>query len=748
MKTKKILLSLSILALAVPSLASCDKKRGEWEITEEATAYLDGVVTFNDVTNTYTYSIFDSYPYFNKDIKIEKVVCFNLTKLAEDPKSEDEKSFTIDLVKQYEIKTSNLVVSPSLNELSFTFEGNENDLFGCVVSREATKDKVLIVSNTQESYASMMHKVELADFENKYLAYKAPVWNSDNTKLLLEDYFGEITSEKILKKDTKLAPGVGKALEIVAKVITFVYKQYKESTTPSIEDVYNKLFKIDDHISELAVGISKNQDLMLTTFGKLITEQEKSQIEIIKNRFYSINENYDNKFNEISSLFGLFLSEKFKDFISASRQIIVYYNDQGVLSPVADTGFTAYEVNVSNWDNAKAFLSSHGNVPQVGFIDSVKNDISKAAQNVTAPVKTNVFVSDLLSAVENKFLNDYFSSNEGKEKALDLRMLVINYANQISEIIAQTYVTQATLMYNFACEGNIFIREAFTGLLFKLDKFATLATMANDIAEIGNIAEIGQAYMKARDTIVSKYNVEMGRADNYSYVAGTTVTGKVIDVVVTAKAPDRSTFTASVEYVNKYVDKDGKTQSTVLDHNYAINNMFRGDVLQRVALRWNALTKVNEGKDKQLMDNDQFATYLCAAKVFKVDEIDDIKEMNKRIFMTGFDNMYTGFEMSSESDTNIDMKIIDRRGSGDTFKGETVVKYGVKNAGDSEKHWSGRKFLCQTFDASTGADLGQKLIGAYARYKTNGWKIGHAFGRNYSMVDNLSNHTYLAIFKD
>ena len=287
-KFTKAIIGITAGFMSVPFLVGCGEK-GKWEYSKgdlEQVTFLDGNIGYDEGSKRLTYSINESYPYFLENVKEDDLVCFDLTKLEDAEGITQDDLYNINTFKNFSVKTYNIAVNSDQNKLTFEFDGNQNDLFACLISREGTSLKNILYSESLISYAEFKNRLDQDAFEEKYLAKAAPKYEDD--KLNIYDYYDEVVSEMSLVKPTNEAALptqngfnpqiVIKALRIVAKVVSTIYGFFKEAKTPIIEDVYDKLLAVEENTNRIQKMISDN-------FNKsFITKQELEFIKTYKFR--------------------------------------------------------------------------------------------------------------------------------------------------------------------------------------------------------------------------------------------------------------------------------------------------------------------------------------------------------------------------------------------------------------------------------------------------------------------------------
>lgn len=736
MKKNKLNLLMSFL-VSIPLLAGCSSGNNKWgfnaEEADKAT-YIDATITKKG-TDHYEFNVSETYPYFADSFTLDDVLCFNVSEVAkeisETPNFDNNLIHNIDFYRKHSVKTSDLQLFENHGKVIFTFEGNDTDYFSCLFSKDASAAKNFISAEALETYSDATKRKSQSDFEINYLEMEDPKWIEGGTRLDIYSYFNNIfeipTKEaKVSKNQTRIIPigAIIKAIEITSQVVGAVVEAYQEAVTPTIEDVYDKLLEIDDHITQLSYQIKQVSERMETLFNEQVMLQEKTQFNQYTKSINDFELNIESKVNDCVSLLNQYLGKQFKDFISQDRNISIFYKvvgDNYTVSDVNDGTYTEYRLFVSDFSSAKEHIASHGNSIEKGFTTALQQDFIRAAIHTQRPdnVTEKAFASNIFSVVQNRFLREFYSSNDGNTTAFELRQAFINYANGVAKSLVNAQLERTRLMSNFAGEASERLRQIFTNILYKLDKICALATIASEYAGLSSISEIGAAYEAARKTILGAYEYEKKLEKNYSYVVQAPISGSTI----------------AFEAVTSVYNSEGK--HTGYNRSYTVYNRY-GDVNEELSYQYfteHALSEeqaIRITKRFALLDDTQrnatpFIDYLIRYDVYPEEQVVD--KTGKRYATSFVYNKLTDEVPFTPEDKSLDLIRTSKYigvGSSDSFES------GRAHYGDvvSDKWNNAVKLYGNTFDANTGLLTGPKMLTASAGYKNGVWIFGrveHSF---------------------
>lgn len=738
MKRNKLSLLTSFF-IAIPLLAGCSSGNNKWGFNEEEAdkaTYIDATVTKN-ASGKYDFNVSETYPYFADSFTLDDVLCINVSKVIEEITNtqnfDNNLIYNIDFYRKHSVNTYDLRLFENHGKVIFSFDGNDDDYFSCLFSKDASAAKNFISAEVQETYSDVTKKKSQSDFEINYLEMKDPKWVDGGTKLDIYTYFNNIfdipakQSESVVKNlPPRIIPigAIIKAIEITSQVVGAVMEAYQEAVTPTIEDVYDKLLEIDEHINQLSIQIKQVSERMETLFNEQVMLHEKTQFNQYTQTINDFELNIESKVDDCVSKLNQFLSKKFKEFIAEKREVSIFYklvDDKYTVSDINDGTYEEYRLTIDSFANAKDHIEKHSNSIEKGFATALEQDFIKAAIGARRPegVTEKDFASNLFSVVQNRFLREFYSSNDGNTNAFDLRQSFINYANGVAKSLVNAQLERTRLMSNFAGEASERLRQTFTNILYKLDKICALATIASEYGGLSAVSEIGTAYESGRKTILAAYTYEKQLAKNYSYVVKAPLTGSTI----------------AFEAVTSVYNSEGK--HTGYNKSYTVYNRY-GDVNEQLSYQYftqHALSEeeaIRITKRYGLLDEAQriatpFIDYTIRYGAYPEEQV--IDKTGSRYASSFVYNKLTDDVPFTEEDKSLNLIRTSKYiglGSSDSFES------GHAHYGDvvSDKWNNAVKLYGNTFDANSGVLTGPQMLTASAGYKNGKWIFGrveHSF---------------------
>lgn len=763
MKRNKIT-SLVITSLALSltaSLSSCANTQSKkWAYTKEE---MSNFLSMNALLNqnedkTISFSADTDVKIFNDTIDNDDVIVFDIDKVKQELKNSNKDYADYDVLKKASVNILNIKNLDEQDGFNITFEGNNDSLAkqkGAISNSETTNNYGMLLhsSITTANNFVMVNKYQenksssndpQASFEENYVS-KGMTWEDG----------GKFTLELISNVAMIL---VGAASENPAAISSGIFGIFtsiadnfgvKEAT---IKDVMDKLKEVDTKIDDLSKKIDKNTQLLADEIVRVGANVDQANLNILNVTLNDFATNSVGKINNFNRNLADELNNYYKDFVTKSNNIklVLTKNSKGAytstpLTELNESSNYNFEVGLTDFTNAKNHLAQNNNIVQTGFVDELKKDILNALannKNVPSDLKADDLANFIQVRIIENFYKSYFSTH--KDKAQELRNLMIEYAERLSGIngktsIINTYISRLQYMYNFQSEIKPLIRSIFTNLLKTLDVNTAIATQACVFAEYDS-SELEKDYKSTRQLIQTTYTENSKKADSYSFITSSTLEGGFYSSkYTTTYSNPGNECSLKVNFETKKLELNGATVSNVSD-DLSKHNTISEISHSKISTRWNLLMKTGS-----ISTNSDYIHYLQSANVISSKAIEAAEFM---ISMKNIDSSCYRILTSdraerdlNSSDSSLKLNCVGKGNpSGDYFNLNSEYNYKGKNDASC---WAGKTFEGKFISANNGTSLGTQKIASWARYAESHWYWNN--DEYWSFTNNEANNYYFMV---
>ena len=725
MKKKKMMyLLVSSLAITLTaSLSSCaNGEAKKWAYTkDEMSDFIElGAVQTNNSDNTITFSTDLNVEIFDENIDKDDVIVFDKDKVKEELEKSNKEYADYSVLKKASVEVVNVHNLDTKDGFDITFKGDQNANYGMLLySKVTVADKFTSVSRYEENKS--IAKDPQTEFEETYASAKC-TWEQGG-KLFTSIFTNFATTCLGINYGNPIAIGSG-----IMGIIGSIFENCSNKDA-SIKDVVNKLKEVDTKINQLSDKIDKNTQLLQEEIVRVNANVDKANLNVLNIAINDFAVNAISPINKFNRNMEDEIGNYYKDFISKPQTIklVLEKNSEGIyysipLNEINDSSRYNFQLEISDFTNAKAFLAANDNIVKNGFVGELEKDIDNAlalVSNLPYNISTKDYNQFISSRIIENFNKEYYSTH--KDKAQEYRNLMIEYAESISGLSGKvnylnTYLSRLEYMYNFQAEIKPLIRSFCVNLLKNLDANTALALQACYFAEY-NSDELSKLFISTRDLIQKFYTVNNEKNDTYSFITGTNLTGHFYkskyDVNYTnlGNHPELhvnfSSYRVTFEN-NMFVD----TKTTV---NFA-QGISESNHL-KITTRWNLLKNI--GATSSDLD---YVHYLSLNNVISSSGVKAVEILiSLRIYDLNADRILTNDrqERDLNSEDSISLKCV-AKGNKDSHYFQENERY-IYRQNRNPECWAGKTFEGKFISATSGTSIGTQKICSWARYAEARW---------------------------
>ncbi len=740
MKNKINLLVVTSLALGLTaSLSSCgntDSKKWAYSKEEMANFVSMNAILNQNEDNTQTFSADTDVKIFDYEIGEKDVIVFDIDKVKQELENSNKNYADYEVLKKASVKVLNIKNLDDQDGFNITFEGNQSSSstkkaantngevsnnYGMLLHSSITSSNNFMIVNKYEENKNSS-KDPQASFEENYVS-KGMTWEDG----------GKFTLELISNIAMILAGGASENAAAVVGGIMGIFTSIGENfgaKEATIKDVMDKLKEVDNKIDDLSKKIDKNTQYLADEIVRVNANVDQANLNILNSTINDFATNSISKINTFNRNLADELGNYYKDFVNKPNTIklVLTKDSKGAytstpLTELNDSSKYNFEVGLSDFTNAKKHLAQNNNVVQTGFIDELKKDIVNALTN-NKSVPSDLKVDDLANLIQvriiESFYKSYFSSH--KDKAQELRNLMIDYAERLSGLnsktsIVNTYISRLQYMYNFQSEIKPLVRSIFTNLLKTLDINTAIASQACAFASY-DASELEKDYKSTRTLIQKTYTENTQKADSYSFITSSTLEGGFYSSkYTTTYSNPGNNCSLKVNFNTKKLELDGATIKSS-DDDLSKHNAITEASHLKISTRWNLLLKTGSITDKS-----DYIHYLESANVISSKAISaaeflySMKKMDTSCYRILTSDRSERDLNSSDSSLKLNCEAKGNP-SGDYFTLNSEYNYRGKNEASC---WAGKTFEGKFINGSNGTSLGTQKIASWARYAESHW---------------------------
>ena len=724
MKKKKMMyLLVSSLAITLTaSLSSCaNGEAKKWAYTkDEMSDFIElGAVQTNNSDNTITFSTDLNVEIFDENIDKDDVIVFDKDKVKEELEKSNKEYADYSVLKKASVEVVNVHNLDTKDGFDITFKGDQNANYGMLLySKVTVVDKFTSVSRYQENIN--ITDDPQATFEENYVSSEHISWEKGGKMIttLITNY--AVTALALsLKNPFSFVSGM-------SGIFSTIFDTVSEKGT-SIGDVMNKLKDVDKKIDDLSNKIDRNTQILQDEIVSVNANVDQANLNILNisindfanNAIAPINNFNRNMEDEVGNYYKKFISEPQTIKLALeSNSEDKYYSVP--LHEINDTSKYNFQLVISDFTNAKAFLAANDNIVKSGFVGELEKDIDNAlalVSNLPYGISTKDYNQFVRSRIIENFSKEYYSTH--KDKAQEYRNLMIQFSERIVGINGKvnylnTYLSRLQYMYNFQAEIKPLVRSFCVNLLKILDANTTLAMQACHFAEY-NYDELSNIFKTTRDEIQNCYKTTNNVSDSYSFITGTILTGSLYTSKYYPKYTNPGNHpNFSVDFETIRYGTAGMGLKSFKDDISKHNGISEASHL-KISTRWNLLRNVGATSS-----GNDYAHYLASnnAIIKEAMQATDIFATMKFIDGSNYRILTSNrIERDLNSSDSLGLLCVSC-GNGNYF---TInVNYTYRGHRDRD-YWSGRTFEGTFISGSSGTSLGTQKICSWAKYAEDHW---------------------------
>lgn len=754
-KFSKITLSV-LLAFSV---SACNND--EWNITRESyNNFLKLDSSIEGSSENMTYVLQSDLVPFKDDISFDDVLFFNADTLSF-LKNEDYYSYRA--LKKSEVKAKTFEVLDAGTGFAIGFDGNPNTHYGVLVNSDAVIPNQYVFSIAAKTFNE--NKVlfggksdeEIQDeWNNKYIKQSAE-YNKTKNVLDMAQHICNIVIGAFSGAPTAVISGVFGLLSMANNL---------QNKDPSTRDVYNKLIDIEKKLSEISDLINENTRILMQEDLYIETQIDKALVELYKQNYNDYITNYVEPLETIKRDYDQYHEARLAEIVNGDSYSTIqlrYEEVDGFYRHLCKSeaaynaeGVIIKNISIPNYDNAKKFLTDHGQTVSNGFIDALnldfENAVEKAIEEGIIEVNGRITFSDYKMHLYETILDDLeqarYEGSYGSDpykKAQELLNATINLANRISgghgtDSIVDSIIQRIRCMYNFQNEGRKIIRSFLANIKLTLEVYATFASSACSYAKISQ-SELGEAYLKAIEVIQNYDKINDELKDNYCYIFGRNLETNFVKSIFNLSYTNPGNHCVfHKEYTWSKVDGFsgwGGPRLIKLD----VDNVKLVDQSSHLKINERRKVLASMGYDvadnyfDYLMDND-YATRFANTQFFAMRNANWIGDDAYRL-LTSFD----GIKQLDNNDRTTFHCVAKGNPGGDYFKIGDTAKY---RDSKEEDCWYGAKAMGKYIEVDSLESKSNQVISTYAKYEES-----HALwidDEYYGFLGNPSGDYFFATF--
>ena len=727
-KKKMIYLLVSSLAITLTaSLSSCvNSETKKWAYTkDEMSDFIEmEAIQTNNSDNTITFSADTNVEIFDENIDKDDVIVFNKDKVKEELEKSNKEYADYSILKKASVDVVNVHSLDTKDGFDITFKTEDNSAnYGMLLySKVTTIDKFTSVNKYEENKS--IQSDPQAEYEEKYVSQKRATWETGG-KIFTSIISGFVISGLGLKTGNPIA---------ISNGLLGIFSTLMETTSDkgtSIKDVMTKLKDIDKKIDDISNKIDRNTQILQDEIVRTNANVDQANLNILNiaindfatNAIAPINNFNRNLEDEVGNYYKKFISEPQTIKLVLEKNSDDEYTSIPLVE-INDIGKYNFQIEISDFTNAKAFLAQNNNIVKDGFVGELQKDIENAlnkSSNLSKDITIENYNTFIRSRILENFSKEYFSTHN--EKAQEYRNLMIEYAERICGMNGKvnylnTYLSRLQYMYNFQAEIKPLLRTFCSNLLKILETNGALAIQACTFAEY-NYDELSKVFISARDGIQNFYETNKNKDDSYSFVTTSTLTG---DLYISKY--NVSYTNAGGNHPDLHVKFEtytiGKGENCVISYDSNISNhkgIAEASHL-KISTRWNLLKSIGEASS----DKD-YVHYLTSNNVIAssgTDAADFLRSL--RIIDSSCYRILTNdrSERDLNSNDSISLTCIAKGGKESSYYFSVGDKYTYR-ANREADCWSGKTFEGKFINASSGTSFGTQKICSWARYAEDHW---------------------------
>lgn len=745
-------LSLLIsLFISLTALSGCGSNN-KWNYSKQEAAKffnLNGEVEAGPKNESNYFIIDEDYFYFKDKVNVDDVIVFNYTDLQnriETSNDNKDSYLSYDVISKSKSKVTSVEVSDNQHDLRVTFDGNDKDIYGLLVAKDATNVNNYLFSIANSSISEKLLSSEQSEFETKYLKSEKPGWNIAKTVINVIGNISQIITGYISKSPTAISAGI-------FGILTTLGDAFFGNSGPTLVDIYNKLVEIDAKLDAINEKIDKNHNQLLEEIIRTQAQVDRVLQEQYEANITAFNTDFLMPLGDFERNLSDYISQQYKEFVKTSQTLRLNYakDEEGKWQHYSikedPSELIKFDITIPEFPNASAFLKAHGNVVEKGFIDELNKDIDAAVEKTAASARPQgldpvLYRNNITEQIAEMFMNKKYS--EDHQSALDLKNKFINFCSRItgqgSESIVKSYVDRMKYMFNFAKEGKDSYRSLLANLLYHLDKYAASASAACKYAEIAQ-KDLGEAYESARDYITKTFDELMKLDDKFCYQNGAVINGgfyQAKEHVWFTNCGNHPDFHEEINLYHVYSDNLGVKYDADNLNNHNFMNTAESI---RIATRWRLMRENGYSSDTKFVD------YLVNAQVIDKKDLNGYVDLIARGWIrSDCWRVFTGLSSRGlgDGDRNLYLTCTAKGGKSGSDYFDVNECYYYKGHEDAE-YWSGVMYETSYLNGDTGyVDNSEKKVCAYARYSE-----AHTLWINdeyWAFIDNPAGNYFFAIF--
>lgn len=580
-------------------------------------------------------------------------------------------------------------------------------------------------------------------FEETYIKQKFDYATGGKFALSMLTNLGMIAAGCEFASPTTVVSGVFGILNSVADT-------FAPNKGPTIKNVMDKLNEMDLKIDAINAKIETNYTQLMTETIRTQAMVDQVLLEEMESGIGNFQTNYVVPMANFTRDYADYLEQSYKAYVKQDETAEFYvYLDESKewnLSPITEEGQasqTKITFDLKGFSHSKEFLKENYDTVGKGFMDAFMDDVEEAIDNVNLPSDLSKDMArDYATAnIVERFTKEYYVANH--QKALDLRNMAINYANQISgkgcKSITDKYVSRLKYMYNFAGELKDPATGLFANLMYELDTKTALAAQACLYASV-NQDELSKEYQTARESI-KQYHDYLSKVNNaYCFTTNSVVSGDFyrsrFDTYYTNKGNDcvlhsdlkLDKVRPSGLYSFKFLQDDFNKHNNVLDE---IAHL-------RISTRYNLM------KENGLTKAEDYIQYLGSVNAIENEGLRTYESMLKNHWLSNDAyRFYTKLSVRdlNDGDRSLKMACIDKGNNKDTYFNVGSI-YNFRGNHDSGC-WSGKIAETTYISGFTGKVISEKKVAAYASYNESHWNWFN--DEHWSFIDNKGGNYFFIL---
>ena len=718
------LLAAGSLCLALlSSCANQDASKSKWAYTKEDMSNFmsleanleekeSGVLIFSADTNV---------TLFTQDLAQDDVIVYDIDKASKVMDEKKKEYADYETLKAASLSISSIETLKDKDGFNVTFSSSDSANYGMLIHSSATSANEYVMVTKRESDA-MFASDPQATFEEHYVS-KEGSWNSGG-KLAIQiaTNLGMILIGAASDTPTAIASGVFGIISSLGDAFL--------SSGPTIQNVMEQLKETDKKVDELGKRLEKNTQQLADEIIRTEALVDQTNLNTLNLAINDFAVNCVSKINSFNRILADEASTYYKNFVSSSQtvQLALSKNAKGEwasssLMDISDDSSYTFSLSISEFANAKAHLSNHGNIVEEGFMGELEKDIDEAIaakDDLPEGISKDDLRGFAVSMIYERFMKEYFSVN--KTRAQDYRELMIGCAERIlgssgGTSILSTYLSRLECMYNFAEEIKPVARALAANLLQILDMNTARAAEATFFAGYSS-SELETAYKSARTAIQNFYKNIADMPDAYSFTTSAALTGGLYQAKYNTSYTNLGNHCSlHVTFgVEKVEMKDGGVYRTADD--MSKHSGISANQHARIVTRWNLL------RSSGAIDSDtDYIHYLASAGIVEDSSLNAAETLVT--FKSADSSCYriltsdrTERDLSSNDSSTPLVCASQGNPDGDYFQLNKTYNYSKTH---TDSYWAGKTYEGTFVDAISGATLGTQKICTWARYAENHW---------------------------